>query len=119
MAQETRNMDIFLHLEGKGVKAYFPGQKEGECIEPYVVVKFNGETKLGQYSSTQAVYDLMCYVPKDQYTLLERYADQVQAYMKELHPMVKTLYSKTPSYYDDTLKAHMTSMQYTNHKKII
>ena len=38
--------------------------------------------------------------------------------MNKLYPMVKTVYTDQPSYYDDTIKAHMKSIMYENYQKI-
>ena len=38
--------------------------------------------------------------------------------MKKLMPMLKPNGMQTPSYYDDTYKAHMVSISYTNYKKV-
>lgn len=118
MHQKTRFMDIYKHLSDNGVETYSPGQKKGECTAPYVVVKDAGTTQINGYSSTQTLYDVMCYVPKDRFTLLEQYVEQVEALMKQLKPMLMPTYFKTASFFDDTVQAHMISIQYRNSKKI-
>lgn len=118
MAEKTRFMDIYKHLSTSGVETYSPGQKKGECAEPYVVVKDAGTTQIPGFSSTQTLYDIMCYVPKDRFTLLEQYVEQVEAVMKQLKPMIMPTYFKTPSFFDDTVQAYMISIQYRNPKKI-
>lgn len=118
MAEKTRFMDIYKHLSANGVETYSPGQKKGECTEPYVVVKDAGTTQIPGFSSTQTLYDVMCYVPKNRFTLLEQYVEQVEAVMKQLKPMIMPTYFKTPSFFDDTVQAYMISIQYRNSKKI-
>lgn len=118
MAEETRYMDIYKHLKNAGIDVYAPAQKQGECKAPYVVVKDMGTTQYNQFSTTRTLYDVMCYVPKDQFTLLEQYVSKVKAVMAELKPMVMPVYIETASFYDDTVKAHMISVQYRNMKQI-
>ena len=60
----------------------------------------------------------MCYVPKDAYSELEPFVASVKQSMKKLMPMLKPNGIQTPSYYDDTYKAHMVSVSYTNYKKV-
>lgn len=118
MPQKTRFMDIYKHLSENGIEVYSPTQKEGECVAPYVVVKDAGTTQFNSFSSTQTLYDIMCYVPKDRFTLLEEYVGQVKELMKQLKPMIMPTYFETASFYDDTVKAHMISVQYRNMKKV-
>jgi len=59
----------------------------------------------------------MCYVPKNQFTYLEQYVDKVKTIMEGLKPMIMPMHYETPSFYDDTVKAHMISIQYRNYKK--
>lgn len=117
--QETRYMDIYKYLSDNGVEVYTPSQKKGECTKPYVVVKTQGTDKYLQYSSTRTLYDLMCYVPKDHYTRLEPFVEKVKNLMRDLQPMIMPTYTETPAFYDDTVKAHMISIQYRNYRKIV
>lgn len=116
--EKTRYMDIYKHLKNNGVEVYSPSQKQGECKSPYVVVKDAGTTQYMQFSSTQTLYDIMCYVPKDRFTYLEQYVSKIKAVMNGLKPMIMPLYVETPSFYDDTVKAYMISIQYRNMRKM-
>lgn len=118
MEQKTRFMDIYKHLSDNGIDVYSPAQKEGECTSSYVVVKDAGTTKYTNLSSTQTLYDLMCYVPKQRFTELEQFVAQVKTVMKGLYPMIVPTYFETASFYDDSVKAHMISIQYRNSRKI-
>lgn len=42
---------------------------------------------------------------------------EVKKAMKALEPMILPYGSQTPSYYDDSVKAHMISIEYKNYKK--
>lgn len=114
---DTRWKDIYNKLKEHGLDVYSPGQHTGECTSPYVVVKNAGRTGSTEISSSQDLYDLMCYVPKDHYSTLEPLVDQVEAIMDELFPMLRPVHFRTASYYDDSVKGHMISTQYVNWKK--
>ena len=116
--EADRIQDIFVHLQQKGFSVYFPGQHQGECTEPYVVVKGATNTQFRQYSSTVQYYDLLCYVPKEHFSTLYPYVDSIKAAMKELVPMIKPAYYDTAPFYDDGIKGHMVSIQYINYRKM-
>lgn len=114
---DTRWEDIFEKLQEHGIDVYSPSQHTGECTSPYVVVKDAGRSASTEVSSSQDLYDLMCYVPKNNYSTLEAFVDRVETVMDELFPMVRSMHFRTPSFYDDSVKAHMISTQYVNWKK--
>lgn len=115
---ESRWQDIFLHLKKEGFDVYSPGTKVGECTEEYIVVKNDGSSKHPTVSSDNDLYAVMCYVPKESYSRLEPMVQEVKNAMKGLEPMILPYGSQTPSYYDDSYKAHMISIEYKNYKKI-
>lgn len=115
---ESRWQDIFLHLKKEGFDVYSPGTKVGECTEEYIVVKNDGSSKHPTVSSDNDLYAVMCYVPKESYSRLEPMVQEVKSAMKGLEPMILPYGSQTPSYYDDSHKAHMISIEYKNYKKI-
>lgn len=114
---DTRWKDIYDKLTEHGIDTYSPGRKTGECITPYVVVKNAGRTAASVVSSSQDLYDLMCYVPKDKYSTLEPFVERVENIMDELFPMLRSMHFRTASYYDDSVKGHMMSTQFVNWKK--
>ena len=114
---ESRWQDIYEHLTKKGFEVYSPGQHQGECLSPYVVVKDMGCTRLGNFTSTKNLYDLMCYVPEMAFSTLELFVFEVKKAMIELYPMMRPAHYETPSFYDDTNRSHMISVQYINYKK--
>lgn len=116
---ESRIQDIYLYLKGEGLDVYFPAQKVGECLSPYVVVKDATTSQFLDYSSTITYYDIMCYVPKEHFSELDPFVERVKEIMKGMVPMIKPTYSQTQSFYDDSVKAHMISVQYKNYRKII
>ena len=115
--------DIQLQLESwfkerkLNVKVYPPGMKTGDCTEPYIVVKNDGSYKHANFSTNRDMYAIMCYVPKQQYSKLEPLVQKVKEAMKPLVPMIVPYGQETPSYYDDTCKAHYISVEYENYKK--
>lgn len=115
---ESRWQDIFLHLEKAGLEVYPPAIKVGECTSEYVVVKNDGSSKHPSFSTDNDLYAVMCYVPKQKYSTLEPLVQKVKNIMKELEPMILPYGSQTPSYYDDSFKAHMISIEYKNYKKL-
>ena len=116
---ESRWQDIFKHLKSLGFDVYSPGVKVGECMDEYVVIKNDGSSKISGISTDDDLYAVMCYVPKQAYSKLEPMVQRVKKAMKELEPMIMPHGSQTPSYYDDGYKAHMISIEYKNHKKIL
>ena len=114
---DSRWQDIFLHLQKSGIDVYSPGTKDGECTSRYIVVKNDGSSKLPNISTEDDLYSIMCYVPKEEYSLLEPFVQKTKKIMKDLEPMILPYGSQTPSYYDDRIKAHMVSIMYKNHKK--
>lgn len=115
---ESRLMDLYQHLKNKGFDVYMPGIKSGECTSPYVVVKNDGGTKHISFSSNVDLYSIMCYVPKQSYSRLEPFVTSVEKAMKDIVPLFHPQGQKTPSYYDDSVKAHMISIEYKNYKKL-
>lgn len=115
---ESRWQDIHAHLKNKGYEVYAPGTKTGDCTDSYIVVKNDGSYKHANFSTDMAMYAIMCYVPKGQYSKLEVMVQNVKKDMKELEPMIVQYGQEMPSYYDDTYKAHYISIEYENYKKI-
>lgn len=115
----SRWKDIYAHLKKAGFEVYSPGQHRGECVSRYVVVKDAGAAQFGGFSSTQAKYDILCYVPGQHFSQLEPFVQEVEAAMRGLYPMIRSAHFRTPSFYDDTVKGHMISTQYINYQKII
>ena len=116
--EDSRWQDIYSHLKQAGFDVYSPSTKIGECTSQYLVVKNDGSSKHVSFSTDVDLYAIMCYVPKEKYSILEPLVQNVKKSMKELEPMIKPYGSQTPSYYDDSIKAHMVSISYKNYKKL-
>ena len=113
---DSRWQDIYLQLNNS-FDVYSPGTKVGECTSKYIVVKNDGSSQHASFSSDVDMYAVMCYVPKDAYSTLEPFVQEVKKAMKALEPMILPYGNQTPSYYDDSVKAHMISIEYKNYKK--
>lgn len=116
---ESRWQDIFKCLKAAGFEVYPPGVKIGECMSQYIVLKNDGSTKHENFSTDIDLYAVMCYVPRDKYSELEPMIQRVKQVMKGLVPMILPYGVQTPSFYDDTYKAHMVSISYKNYKKML
>ena len=114
----SRWEDISEHIRNKGYDVYSPGTKVGECTKPYIVVKNDGSSQHTSFSTDNDLYAVMCYVPKMQYSRLEPLVQEIKDIMEELKPMILPYGTQTPSYYDDSVKAHMVSIEYKNYKKL-
>ena len=106
---------IFKELEKNNVDVYPPGTKCGECKDKYVVVKQDGKAQARSFSSEFVYYLFLLYVPKNQYSEMDGYEEQVKAILdNELYPTLMPVDSTIPDYYDDEVKAHMRSFVYRN-----
>lgn len=116
--EDSRWQDLYLFLTSKGYDVYTPGQKEGECLSKYIVVKYAGSVKADMISSRRDLYDLILYVPKVNYSQLESFVQQVISDMKEIEPLFMPYDNQQDtSYFDDSVKAHFVSIVYMNYKK--
>lgn len=111
--------DIYKCLKNANIEVYAPSIKVGECLSKYVVVKNDGSSRHPEFSTDEELYAVMCYVPKQAYSTLEPFVREVKGILSALRPMIKPTGVQTPSYYDDTYKAHMVSISYRNYKKVV
>lgn len=109
---------LYKALKQAGVDVYAPQAHQGECLEPYTVIKHAGSDSLGEFTSTRHLWDILVYIPFNAYSTLEDYVNNVKKIMSnELYPMFRsTGYISTP-FYDDTVKGYMVSMQYVSYTK--
>lgn len=106
---------IILVLKENGIEVYPPATKTGECKNNYVVVKKSGASQIGDLSSEVHYIDVMCYVPWNKYTNLERFKKQVKEIIhNNLYPRLMETGSETNDYYDESYKAHMVSFMLRN-----
>ena len=106
---------IIMVLKDAGIEAYPPATKKGECTKEYVVVKNSGASQLGSLSTEIHYIDVLCYVPFNKYTNLERFKRQVkQIIHNNLYPRLMETGSETIDYYDEEIKGHMVSFMLRN-----
>lgn len=118
MLESSRWRDIYKHLKSKGFDVYSPGQHKGECTSRYVVLKTSTRAKIASFSSERQLYDLMLYIPADEYSQLELFVSSIERAMDELKPMIMPVNYQSSSFYDTTVNGHMVSIQYRNSRKI-
>lgn len=104
-------------LTSNGFKTYFPSQKHGECLEPYIVIKLDGTYDLLTVSSERPIYTIMVYIPENRYSIFEKIIFDVKQTLKKMYPTIMYIGNETPSYYDENVKANMVSFQYYGCRK--
>lgn len=109
---------VYDHIKESGYEVYYPGQKKGECLKEYVVLKMDGGNNLAGISSERPVYTVMCYVPENRYNRLHRFVLELKDVMRGVYPMLMYAGNETPSYFDSSIKGHMISFQYQGIRKI-
>lgn len=106
---------IILVLKENGIDAYPPATKKGECTKEYVVVKNSGASQIGTYSSEVHYTDILCYVPQNKYTSLERFKNRVKEIIhNNLYPRLMETGTETQDYFDDDIKGFMVSFMLRN-----
>mgnify|MGYP003369504319 CR=1 FL=1 len=108
---------VYLFLKEKGFSIFSPGQKIGKCTEPYIVLKYDGAVQHMTYSTDDDIYTILCYVPKLKYSLLDGLIQSVRKAMKEFHPQLIITGNVSGSVYEEEIEAHVSSIEYRNHKK--
>lgn len=114
---ESRWGDIFSLLQSKGVNVKSPTTNIGVIKQPTVIVENSGIVQHGSYTTDDFGYELVICVPESQYSKLEPFVVQVREYMKELYPMIVDARNVSGSMYDETIRAHYVTADYTNHRR--
>ena len=105
-------MDAFNETD---IEIYPPATKNGECKSKYIVVKTAGSTQLSNYSTEQHFYNILLYVPQNEYDELEEFKNEVvKAINEKLFPLLMPTGQEQPDFFDDSYKAHVISIQYRN-----
>ena len=117
--KDSRWQDLYAHLKKKGYDVYSPATHPEECKKSFLVVKNDGTNKHTQFSSNREQYVIYICVPRQKYSELEPLVQSVKNDMKELYPMFMQYDNLSlPPFYDDTIKAHYSTLEYENYKKI-
>lgn len=102
-------------LQKNGIDVFPPGTKIGECKKRYVVLKEDGSSQVGNFSSERQYYMFMLYVPQNEYSKLSKFEYDVKEVLaNEMYPILMPTGQKMSDYYDDNYKAHMRSLLYRN-----
>ena len=106
-------------LIANGIKVYVPGGKFSQAKDKYVVVKFAGSGKAKTYSTEKDLYNIMLYVPKNQYTELPDFESEVRRVLDTppLFPMIMPLGQTENDYFDDNIDAHLRIIRYYNYRR--
>lgn len=115
----SRWADIFRHLKLEGFDVRPPGQTVGQCKNRYIVVKFNGESQHGNFSTNDTFYGLLCYVPSNRYSEIDSFVREVQKSMKKMEPMILPTNEISSSFFDEKFNAWYVSIGYKNYKRRI
>lgn len=102
--------DIYRHLTTAGFEVYSLGQHEGECKNPYLVLRDNGVTRSQSIETPE--FEVLLYYPMGRYSGFSDYIRRVKGSMNELYPALKLADDEAPHYPDNDKRAYMTSLIY-------
>ena len=108
--------EIYKKLKSEGIEIYAPSQKNDLCKNRYVVIKEDGQytrNKLTGYS----IITLYCYIPKNIYSKLEYFVDEIENELSNIDFLVKTG-NKSPKIYDDDVQGYFQTIEYYVYHKI-
>ena len=111
--------EIYDLLKENNYDVYFPGQHKGECISPYVVVKYDGAMESLIVSSDRPIYTIICYVPYNMYSQIVPYVHAIKKVLRKLYPAIQYAGNETESVYDEDVKGYTISFMYQGVRKII
>jgi hypothetical protein len=115
--RESRWQDVYNILKKNSIDVYSPGQKDGICLEKYVVIKEGGSTQFETYTTDKEYIQVLCYVPLNRYSELRVFVETIKDILSELRPMIRLEHDESSSFYDDNVKAHMISFSCYYFKK--
>lgn len=105
---------IYKHLVANGFDCYSIGQHEGDCKKEYIVIKNNTPRGLsGTLLEEEA--ELLLYYPLGNYSKVNDFIESVKEAMKGL--MYEDNLIPYPIIIEDSKKAYMTILSYTNTRK--
>lgn len=96
---QTHYQEIYLHLKNKGFDVYAPEQKRDKCINPYVVIKENGQFAMNSNVNGYNLIQIFCYYPKDQYSQLEFYVENIKTELSSIDFFKENRKSKSCYFY--------------------
>lgn len=110
--------NIYTKLKEKNLNPYAPGQHNGECEEPFVIIREGTQIPSIQSNRVgQRVVDIIVFVPLNSYIAIDPYVKRIRAALKEL-PYLRKTGLETPVITDDGKKAYTSSIEYVIIKKL-
>lgn len=102
-----------------GIKTYPPATKIKQCTEPYVVLKLGGAYRVKTYSTQREYYQILLYVPKNQYSKMADFEERVRRVLDNppLFPMIMPSGQTENDFFDDNIDAHLRIIIYYNYKR--
>lgn len=112
---------VFLYLQRCEVDIYSPGQHQGECVEPYVVLVnggtqgFNGSNQIGSQ-----LIDVIVNYPLNNYSGMEPYmANLIDLLSSEdIKHYIRYTGEITPVVVDDTSKSYTATLTYQTFQRL-
>lgn len=108
---------LYRLLAGSGYKVYAPGQHEGLCAEPYLVLRLAGAVNAEGVSSYFDLYELLLYVPYGRYSEIERTQKELKALLRRLHPIAAVYDDFGYTFSDDDVRGYQSAITYRVIKK--
>ena len=106
------------YLIDNGIKAYLPGQHNGDCTFNYVVLKDSGTSGyMGNNKIGTQLIDVIFFVPQNKYSKCEEFKNEIKTLLKEL-PGVRYAGDETGVITDDSVKGLTFSVMYESQKII-
>jgi len=102
---------IYMHLKKLGYEVYAPGQKRDKCDKPYVVIKESGQYATNGNVNGYSLIQIFCYYPKDKYSQLEFFIDNVRESLSEID-FLKMTGNKSPIMFFEEIQAYGQSVEY-------
>lgn len=108
---------IYTHLQDHGFAVFQPGEHEGDCREPYLVLSLAGTQPVYGTSTDRDLYEILAYYPYHRYSGLEEYQKSIKSAMAEKRPILHIAEDFGYIYHDDDVKAYMASITYGCYKR--
>ena len=96
---------------------YAIGEHQGECIEPYVVLKFDNQIQsMNNANCGWQFVHVFCYVPLSDITILDNMVETTQKALKQHLEFTGDI---TPELIDDQKKAYFRRLKYRIPREVI
>ena len=102
---------IYMHLKNKGFKVFAPMQNRDKCKESYIVIKESGQFATDSNINGYSLVQIFCYYPKDKYSQLEFFIDNVKESLNEID-FLRATGNKSPIMFFEEIQAYGQSIEY-------